>query len=242
MHQAISNRKRTGHIARSLAVVALSIFAYTLAGAQSLHFLPQMQGARLLLNHPYPILKDRSPVIISMLKVYVGRIRLYRAGALVWADAQPYYLLDAGDTATWRITLQPPPGAAFDEVRYTIGIDSGTNAAGAQGGALDATLGMYWAWHSGYINVKLEGTSPALTTRGHRFEYHLGGFGEGKDCAVEMRAAARPGEDVSVAVQLEKFFENTDLPEPSIMTPGAAAQRLSSRFAQCFQTTTGLAK
>jgi len=37
--------------------------------------------------------------------------------------------------------------------------------------------GMYWDWNSGYIFLKLEGTSPQATQTGNAFMYHVGLFG-----------------------------------------------------------------
>ena len=176
-------------------------------------------------------------ITVTILKFYVSNVRLLRQGKVIWSEPRSYHLLDAEDTATLRLALQAPKGLRYDEVRYTLGIDSATNAAGAQGGDLDATRGMYWAWHSGYINAKIEGTCPALASRSHRFEYHLGGFGTGKNCAVEMKTAARFGQDVVVQIVLDAFFKEiatAGLP-PSIMTPGAPARQLSVQFSNVFQ-------
>ena len=36
---------------------------------------------------------------------------------------------------------------------------------------------MYWVWNSGYIFLKLEGTSTVLPAADNAFFYHIGGFG-----------------------------------------------------------------
>ena len=44
------------------------------------------------------------------------------------------------------------------------------------GGDLDPTKGMYWAWQSGYINFKMEGSCSQCLATKNNFEFHLGGY------------------------------------------------------------------
>lgn len=62
--------------------------------------------------------------------------------------------------------------AESDSLQFTLGVDSIANVSGAMTGDLDPDKGMYWAWHSGYINLKVEGRT------GHcgNIEWHLGGY------------------------------------------------------------------
>ena len=64
----------------------------------------------------------------------------------------------------------------FNTIAFNLGIDSITNVSGAQGGDLDPTKGMYWAWQSGFINIKLQGTSNSCPPPKNEFEFHLGGY------------------------------------------------------------------
>jgi hypothetical protein len=74
-------------------------------------------------------------------------------------------------------------------VRFIIGVDSlkSVSDISQRKGVLDpvgGAAGMYWAWNSGYIFVKVEGTSPQAplnaATNERIFQYHTGLFG-GKD-------------------------------------------------------------
>lgn len=72
-----------------------------------------------------------------------------------------YHLVDAEDTASWTVTTTRSAQAYF-----LLGVDSLTNVSGAFGGA-STIKGMYWAWNSGYINLKLKGAArirPILRT------------------------------------------------------------------------------
>ena len=47
-------------------------------------------------------------------------------------------------------------------------------------GVLDPTgvsSDMYWGWNSGYVFLKIEGTSTAFVAADKVFQYHVGGFG-----------------------------------------------------------------
>jgi hypothetical protein len=55
-----------------------------------------------------------------------------------------------------------------------IGVDSTRNVSGAQTGALDPTNDMFWTWNSGYIFVKMEGTSTSAPS--NDLTFHIGGF------------------------------------------------------------------
>ncbi len=100
-----------------------------------------------------------------------------------------YFLVKHDNTASKTLQLNNVPAGDYKGVRFMIGIDSSKSVSeiGQRTGVLDPTgaaAGMYWSWNSGYIFVKIEGTSPQAplnTGTGERtLEYHTGLFG-GKD-------------------------------------------------------------
>ena len=74
------------------------------------------------------------------------------------------------------VRLLGVPDDKYQSISFTIGVDSIHNCSGLQTGALDPTNAMFWAWNTGYIFLKLEGTADASHSPGHFFEYHIGGF------------------------------------------------------------------
>ena len=82
------------------------------------------------------------------------------------------YAWDFGDEST--STLINPVNVYADGT-YTIVLVA-SNVAGAIGGTLDPINGMYWAWNSGYVNFKIEGTSTLSNARKNAFKFHLGGY------------------------------------------------------------------
>jgi hypothetical protein len=57
----------------------------------------------------------------------------------------------------------------YDDVSFTLGLDSSKNVSGDLENAYDPLLGMYWAWNTGYVNLKLAGKSSLVLTKTHDF-------------------------------------------------------------------------
>lgn len=122
---------------------------------------------------------------VDMFKYFISNIQLVRADGTVWTVPQDssYFLVDEENAASQRIAISAVPEGDYTAVRWVIGVDSMRNTKDVQfrTGALDvggAAQGMYWSWNSGYIFVKLEGSSPVLpSSAGGKFRYHIGGFG-----------------------------------------------------------------
>ena len=97
-----------------------------------------------------------------------------------------YFLCKHSDKASRTLVLKNIPAGDYNSVRFIIGVDSSKSVSNAsqRTGVLDPAAGasgMYWAWNSGYIFVKVEGTSPQAPldpgTGEHTIEYHTGLYG-----------------------------------------------------------------
>lgn len=120
---------------------------------------------------------------ITKLKYYVSNFVLTNASGLVYTVPQDscYFLIDESDASTHEPVLNVPEGE-YSKLQFMVGVDSIRNTMdiSKRTGVLDPTgiaADMYWGWNSGYIFLKLEGTSPAVTASGNVFQYHIGGFG-----------------------------------------------------------------
>jgi len=124
---------------------------------------------------------------------FVSNIRLIRTdgSAYVVPQDSSYFLIRQTDPATQKITLNNVPEGSYKAVSFVLGVDSLRSTAdiSKRTGALDPAVdhtganGMYWSWNSGYIFMKLEGTSPSAprdATGTGNFRYHIGYFG-GRD-------------------------------------------------------------
>lgn len=138
---------------------------------------PVFNGEPLVLDAPQPYRTARGEqVTISTFRFYLSSVQLTYADGSRYAEPGSYHLLDADHPDSWLLPLPQAPGKALRTLAFSVGVDSATNVAGAQGGDLDPARGMYWAWHSGYVNAKLEGRSPNCHTPRREFELHIGGF------------------------------------------------------------------
>lgn len=121
---------------------------------------------------------------VTKFDYYVSNIELIKTDGTVYTVPQndSYFLVKEDNAASQKFTINNVPVGDYNKVRFVIGVDSLRNTldVSQRTGVLDPAaggLGMYWSWNSGYIFVKLEGTSPASTRPGNTFQYHIGGFG-----------------------------------------------------------------
>lgn len=215
-------------------------FLLSISYAQSiphlLVFEPRFGEAGLVPGRNYSLHSSNDSVQVNTLRFYVSGIELLRKGRLVFAESNSFHLIDLDESDSWGIELTLPKGVKFDQLAFNVGIDSLTNVSGAMGGDLDPTKGMYWTWQSGYINFKLEGTSPVCPARKHRFQFHLGGYSAPYNCLQTMIGTASPGKETKIIVDLKAFLEGLDMTETyEIMSPNAKAVELSDGLRNVFR-------
>lgn len=121
---------------------------------------------------------------VTTFNYYISNIKLKRADGSEYVVPQDksYFLVKESDAASQEIELNDIPSGDYKGVTFTVGVDSLRSTANIsqRTGVLDPGAGgsgMYWDWNSGYIFMKLEGTSPASGMAGNAFMYHIGGFG-----------------------------------------------------------------
>lgn len=183
----------------------------------------------------------------GMFRIYLGDFSLSDEAGTQTHFPGSYHLLDAGDSAS--LTVRIHGGARpFRRIAFHVGVDSARNVSGAQTGALDPMYGMFWTWNTGYINVRLEGTSDRSDAPGGRFEYHIGGFrsGEATRRAVALdlpagqshRLEAGGLSEARVDIDLDRFFRSAhDLPISAaarVTAPGPQAVRYADNAARMF--------
>jgi hypothetical protein len=119
---------------------------------------------------------------ISKFNYYISNIILKNENGTDYVVPQDesYFLVQEEDEATHVVELEDVPAGNYTGITFTVGVDSAKCAAPVdeRTGVLDPAAGgadMYWGWNSGYIFLKMEGTSPASMMGD--FFYHIGGFG-----------------------------------------------------------------
>ena len=197
-------------------------FAIAQADSLRIDFVPTWDGDAAQLGHAY-VTSAGDTITLTQLRFIVGAYG--DAGA---ASPDQWHLFDLA--APTPFIVSEPVLSPAKTLQLLLGVDSLTNTRGAQGGALDPTNGMYWAWQSGYINVKLEGMS---TRCGGDFALHLGGF-LGGDLAAQLLALplAKDQGELTVHIDVGAFLARAFLDGPCrIMRPSEVAVATSELFA-----------
>jgi hypothetical protein len=202
----------------------------------ALSFLPVFHN-HTISAESYHQKKNGDTIRIDELRFYISGISLWHKGSEVWKEPRSYHLLDITDPSSLILLLDLRKNIAFDEIKFNLGIDSLTNVSGAMEGDLDPVKGMYWTWQSGYINIKLEGWSPVCPTRGHKFQFHLGGYSGAVKAIQEVSLPVKSQQEIIIQFALDAFFEKINLSKHrEIMIPSREAVLLSEQLAGAFQT------
>ena len=150
-------------------------------------FVWGMSAAPFSLNQEltHPLTGDL--LTFSQYRFYLSNIRLLRSDGTWWTEPESYRIISAADVAGSTFTIPDVPAGNYTAMAYTLGVDSTRNVSGAQTGALAPANGMFWSWNTGYIMIKVEGTSPQSPNGG--FSFHLGGF-QGPNSIVTPRESS----------------------------------------------------
>ena len=199
-----------------------------------------IQGKLLYANHALVLNKwlynspNTDSVMLTNVQLYLSKIELLNNGKTVWHEPNSYHLLSADDSNSLHIQL-PAANIAFTSIRFYIGIDSATNYAGAQGGDLDPTKGMYWTWQNGYINCKLEGKSTLCKTRNNEFTFHIGGYQFPYNTLQTATIPCNNTNVIDVNIDITKLFDTVDLSKQNhVMSPGSEAVLMANKLPTLF--------
>ena len=131
--------------------------------------------SNFVLNDLY-ILDNGNKIAVSTYKYYISNLKLRAEDGSVFSENESYHLINAEQAATCNFTISKVPLKKYTSISFIIGVDSARNVSGAQSGALDPALGMFWTWNTGYIMAKLEGISQQSSAPGNSVAFHIGGF------------------------------------------------------------------
>ena len=218
-----------------ICIFLFSIIAKAQIDGMSVVFNFKYGSFDLKLNEQYT-LNEKDSIQITALKFYVSNISLLKDDKVVWTDVNGFHLVDAELPSSKKIILNTGNLNAFDQISFSLGIDSMTNVSGAQGGDLDPIKGMYWAWQSGYINLKLEGTSNLCITRKNEFKFHLGGYLYPNNSLPNLSLKVDNNKNINVNIDIEKIIQSTNLLQHEhIMSPRPEAVPMLHEIATQFR-------
>lgn len=185
----------------------------------------------------------------SIAKYYISNVVLTKVDGTTWSPEDNYFLVDISNPSSTILDIQEAPAGDYLEMEFLIGVDSTRNVSGAQEGALSVANNMFWSWNSGYIYIKMEGSSPQAN--GNSFVYHIGGF-KSPNSAIQhshfdfgssllkIKPGASP--QVHAFVDISKLFNaehggtNLSVGTLPVMTmPGANAKALATNFHHAFK-------
>lgn len=175
------------NIGRKIALVFLLSMVFLFAASRvlannpatrnfSIQIAPHFKDQPLVLSTKKYVSDQGDTVQIDRFRFYISAVQLFFENGMLYEDMESYYLIDAEDENSLKIDLKDIPNEKLSFIQFRIGVDSTKCMSGAFGGDLDPSNGMYWAWNSGYIHAKLEGTSSSCKTYQNAFEFHVGGF------------------------------------------------------------------
>ena len=175
-------------------------------------------------------------LMLSKFYIYLSSFQVTYNNTEPEQEKDSYHLLKFSDsTNSSHLKWQPDNNRILESISFNIGVDSATNTSGALDGDLDPALGMYWAWHSGYINFKIEGESKSCPTLKHQFQFHIGGFEAPKNMlrSVEFKDIHKFS---NIEIDLALLFNYIDLSrQNTITTISSEASEIADLLQKCFK-------
>ena len=207
-------------------------FFFSIACYGQLRIIPTWDNKALELEQVY-LTENNDSISFSTLKMYFSNFRFREklSGGITEIDTLIFY--DLADSST-HVFFKNLEISNYDDVSFTLGLDSSKNVSGELENAYDPLLGMYWAWNTGYVNLKLVGKSNLILTKTHDFEFHLGGYRYPLATAQNIKVDL---DDQYIYFDLQKLFsESINLSKNHhIMLPGKDAFLISQGLSDCFK-------
>ena len=226
---------------RGIYIVSLLFFCFTLlaqnkSDSLAVNFHLEFNKLPLELSKKY-VSASKDTLTIETFRCYISNIQIQYNDNSVFTQKDSYHLLDLDNPNSFQIPITKKSDKLISKITFNIGIDSLTNTSGARAGDLDPIKGMYWAWQSGYINMKIEGKSSSCNTRKNEFQFHVGGYLQPYYAMrkVEINVNHNKNNNVNIRVDLNDFFSNINLKQiNSIMIPGKLAIELANLSVKMF--------
>lgn len=153
-------------------------------GSVEIEFDNQAAGAALVFGKNYT--NAAGEVLqFTTFDYYISNVVLVKndGARYVVPKDQSYFLCKHDDASTRLLTINNVPAGDYTKLEFIVGVDSAKSVSpiSERIGVLDPATGAnghYWSWNSGYIFLKMEGTSAvAPAASGNIFQYHVGLFG-----------------------------------------------------------------
>lgn len=185
----------------------------------------------LELNKNYVSHKDTLQV--NLVKFYISGIEINYTDGTIFKEKESYHLINVEHFKSFPISKKE--NKEISKISFNIGIDSATSVSGALSADLDIQNGMYWAWQSGYINMKIEGKSNSCKTRKNAFQFHVGGYLKPNYALRKINIICNNKNQIDLVMDLSRLFEEINLSKTnSIMIPGKEAMNIADLSTKIF--------
>lgn len=193
------------------------------------------QKEPLVLNDRKYITKNKDTVSITKMKFYISNILLQLNDGSEYKEKSSVHLIDAENLSSLELKLNNVPDLKINKVSFDIGIDSVRSVSDKFEGNLDPKNGMYWAWNTGYINMKLEGKSSSCTNAKKEFQFHIGGYLPKQNALQKIEWNLDEKQNINIEVELSNWLDAISLKETnSIMIPGEKAIKMAQLYKNMF--------
>ena len=204
----------------------------SLSYSQKINFRAVLNNKPLIFNSNIPF--EESYINIELFKLYVSNIEFIYKDGSSFKEKSSFHLIDFANSKDCEIFISDNK-REIKQLSFDIGIDSATNYQGAKGGDLDPLKGMYWTWQSGYINFKIEGSSPLCSSSKKKFAFHIGGFQYPFNAIQHIVLDENSASEITVEIKLDDFFKSVQLEQSTnVMSPGRKAMFIAETFKNAF--------
>lgn len=219
-------------------------------GSVKMEFTNRVGNDPMSLGLPQYFNANGDQYSITKFNYFVTNIKLNNANGSQYVETESYHLLKQTEPGSLTFDLAQVPNGTYKSITFTIGVDSARNVSGAQTGALDQNNDMYWDWNSGYIMVKMEGTSTASSQPGDILQFHMGGF-SGPNSVLRTVTLTFPNNGdlvvngnephMHIKADINKLFEGDHVIDFSTLSaihmPGANAKKIADNYRNMFSVT-----
>lgn len=218
------------------------------AGSVHMEFFNKVGADVLYLNTVQYQNQNGDTFNVSKFNYFITNIKLNNADGTQFVETESYHLMKQSDPASLKFNIAQVPNGTYKSVTFMIGVDSLRNTSGAQTGALDVNNDMYWSWVTGYIMMKMEGTSSSSAQADGLLQFHMGGF-NGENSALRTVTLTFPKDLVIIGNQphmhitadLLKMFGDVNVIDfatlSAIHMPGANVKKIADNYQQMFSVT-----
>ena len=217
-----------------LFLFCLKVFSQSKSDSLAVNFHLEFNKFSLELNKKY-VSASKDTLTFETFRCYISNIQIQYEDNSIFTQKDSYHLLDLENPNSFQIPITKMSDKLISKITFNIGIDSLTSNSGALTGDLDPAKGMYWAWQSGYINMKIEGKSSSCKTRNNEFQFHIGGYLQPNYSMRKVEINYNSNNNVNIGIDLKDFFSNINLSQTnSVMIPGKLAMELANDSVKMF--------